>query len=140
MQIRWGVAPTAPVQGKTSIVAARPRRKGGVVTDDAQWFAGIDWASQAHRVCLVDAGGKIVGERAFAHGGAGLAELCAWLLTITGAAPTGIASAIVSRWPGPRTTAAMLMFSATACAPTGTASGCCRTRMRWSSNCASGRV
>ena len=64
------------------------------MTDDAQWFAGIDWASQAHRVCLVDAGGKIVGERAFAHGGAGLAELCAWLLTITGAAPTGIAVAI----------------------------------------------
>ena len=64
------------------------------MTDDAQWFAGIDWASQAHRVCLIDAGGKIVGERAFAHSGAGLAELCAWLLAMTGAAPTVIAVAI----------------------------------------------
>ena len=64
------------------------------MTDDVQWFAGIDWASQAHRVCLIDAGGKIVGERAFAHGGAGLAELCAWLLAMTGAAPTVIAVAI----------------------------------------------
>jgi len=54
------------------------------MTDDAQWFAGIDWASQAHCVCLVDAGGKIVDERAFAHGGAELAELCAWLLAMTG--------------------------------------------------------
>ena len=64
------------------------------MTDDVQWFAGIDWASQAHRVCLIDAGGKIVGERAFAHGGAGLAELCAWLLTVTGAVPTAMAVAI----------------------------------------------
>ena len=64
------------------------------MTEEAQWFAGIDWASQEHRVCLVDAGGKIVGERGFAHGGAGLAELCAWLLTITGAAPAAIAVAI----------------------------------------------
>jgi transposase len=64
------------------------------MTEEAQWFAGIDWASREHRVCLVDAGGKIVGERGFAHGGAGLAELCAWLLTITGAVPAAIAVAI----------------------------------------------
>ena len=62
--------------------------------EEAQWFAGIDWASQEHRVCLVDADGKIVGERGFAHGGAGLAELCAWLLTLTGAVPAAIAVAI----------------------------------------------
>jgi transposase len=59
-----------------------------------EWFAGIDWASQAHQVCLIDAGGKIVGERAFVHGGAGLAELCAWLLSSTGAEPARIAVAI----------------------------------------------
>jgi len=64
------------------------------MTEEAQWFAGIDWASREHRVCLVDAGGKIVGERGFAHGGAGLAELSAWLLTITGAVPAAIAVAI----------------------------------------------
>jgi hypothetical protein len=39
---------------------------------------------------LVDAEGKITGERAFLHGGAGLAELCAWLLTTTGAEPAAI--------------------------------------------------
>ena len=53
------------------------------MTDDARWFAGIDWASQTHQVCLIDANGKITGERAFAHGGAGLADLCAWLLSMT---------------------------------------------------------
>jgi Transposase len=50
--------------------------------------------SEAHQVCLIDAAGKIVGARAFAHGGAGLAELCAWLLSITGAEPAAIAVAI----------------------------------------------
>lgn len=64
------------------------------MTDDAQWFAGIDWASQTHQVCLLDAGGKIIGERAFAHGGAGLAELCAWLLSLTAAEAAAIAVAI----------------------------------------------
>ncbi|MBV8118975.1 MAG: IS110 family transposase [Alphaproteobacteria bacterium] len=64
------------------------------MTDDVQWFAGIDWASQTHQACLLDAGGEIIGERAFAHDGAGLAELCAWLLATTGAEPATIAVAI----------------------------------------------
>jgi len=64
------------------------------MTEDVEWFAGVDWASQTHQACLVDAGGKIVGERGFAHSGAGLAELCSWLLTMTRAAPTAIAVAI----------------------------------------------
>jgi len=64
------------------------------MTDDARWFVGIDWASQTHQACLIDAGGKIIGEGAFAHGGAGLAELCNWLLVTSGAEPATIAVAI----------------------------------------------
>jgi transposase len=64
------------------------------MTEDARCFSGVDWASQTHQVCLIDAGGKIIGERAFAHGGAGLAELCAWLVAMTGAEPAAIAVAI----------------------------------------------
>jgi hypothetical protein len=100
-----------------------------VVTDDARWFAGIDWSSQTHQACLIDAGDKIIGERAFAHGGAGLAELCAWLLTMTAAEPAAIAvvsrstrstrsSSIASVWLGPRTTGAMRMSFPILCAPT----------------------
>ena len=62
--------------------------------DDARWFVGIDWASETHQVCLVDADGKIVGERGFPHGGSGLAEMCIWLLVTTRAEPTVIAVAI----------------------------------------------
>ena len=64
------------------------------MTDDARWFVGIDWASETHQVCLVDAGGKIAGERGFPHGGAGLAEMCIWLLVTTRAEPAVIAVAI----------------------------------------------
>jgi transposase len=49
-----------------------------------RWFAGIDWGSAKHQVCLLDEAGTIVGERAFAHGGAGLAALCDWLMSMAG--------------------------------------------------------
>src|SRR6266436_166378 len=51
--------------------------------DDVQWFVGIDWATQSHRVCLLDVEGRHVNERDFAHCGAGLTELRDWLLEKT---------------------------------------------------------
>lgn len=50
------------------------------------WFAGVDWGSEEHHACLVDAQGSIIGERVFPHSGTGLAELGDWLLSIAGAA------------------------------------------------------
>jgi transposase len=64
------------------------------MTDEARWFVGIDWGSERHHACLLDATGKVIGERVFAHGGAGLAELCDWLLVSSGADPRVIAVAI----------------------------------------------
>ncbi len=48
------------------------------------WFAGIDWGSEKHQVCLLDVAGQLVGEQEFRHGGAGLAALCDWLLSAAG--------------------------------------------------------
>ena len=62
--------------------------------NDVKWYVGIDWATQSHCVCLLDAEGKRVGQREFVHGGAGLAELCDWLFEKTQAAPGQIAVAI----------------------------------------------
>jgi transposase len=64
------------------------------MVDDMHWFVGIDWATQSHCVCLLDADGQRVGEREFAHGGAGLAQLRDWLLEKTAATPGQIAVAI----------------------------------------------
>ena len=47
-----------------------------------RWFVGVDWATEAHQVCVLDAQGGVVGERSVAHSGTGLAELCRWLLEI----------------------------------------------------------
>ena len=58
------------------------------------WFVGVDWGREAHQVCVLDAAGAIVGERAFAHGGGGLAELCDWVVASTGGDPAAVAVAI----------------------------------------------
>lgn len=58
------------------------------------WFVGVDWASETHHVCLLDAQGRKVGERAFRHGGAGLAEMAAWILAQSGAPPEAVEVAI----------------------------------------------
>ncbi len=47
------------------------------------WFVGVDWASETHHVCVLDAHGDKRGERGFTHGGGGLAEMAAWILGLT---------------------------------------------------------
>ena len=42
-------------------------------------FAGVDWASETHHVCVVRDGGAKREERTFRHGGAGLAEMAEWI-------------------------------------------------------------
>ena len=64
------------------------------MAEEIEWFVGIDWASQSHQVCLVNARGECLGERAVAHGGAGIEELCDWLIARTGATPEVIGVAI----------------------------------------------
>jgi hypothetical protein len=57
------------------------------------WFVGIDWASEKHQVCVLDAQGAVAGEREFAHSGASLAEQGDWILSIAGDA-SAVAAAI----------------------------------------------
>jgi transposase len=64
------------------------------MTDETRcWFAGVDWGSEQHQVCLLDVTGKVVGERAFAHDGAGLVAMCDWLVSLAGH-PSTVAVAI----------------------------------------------
>lgn len=64
------------------------------MTDSVTWLVGVDWSKSTHQVCLLDLAGNVIAERAFAHGGAGLAELCQWLIEKSGARPVEIAVAI----------------------------------------------
>jgi transposase len=52
-------------------------------------FVGIDWATEAHQVCAIDASGKELGNRSFAHDGEGLSSMARWLIGLAdGAAET----------------------------------------------------
>ena len=51
---------------------------------EVEWFVGIDWATREHVVCLLDAVGKVIGERKFEHTGLGIASIAQWLLEKTG--------------------------------------------------------
>jgi len=45
-------------------------------------FAGIDWASEEHAVCVNDADGRIVEGRRYRHDERGIRALCARLLEL----------------------------------------------------------
>jgi len=61
---------------------------------ESEWYVGFDWASEKHRVCLLDRAGRVVGERDVAHDGAALTDLCEWLIDKSCAEPARIAIAI----------------------------------------------
>jgi transposase len=48
----------------------------------ADRFAGVDWASEEHAVCVVDGGGRIVEGRRYRHDERGIRALCARLLEL----------------------------------------------------------
>ena len=57
-------------------------------------FAGVDWASESHHVCVVSESGAKREERTFRHGGVGLAEMAEWIAARSGCAPGEIPVAI----------------------------------------------
>ena len=70
------------------------RREEAVVTDTFEWFLGIDWGSEAHVLCLLDATGRIRGRRTVAHTAVAVHEAVQWLREQTGASPAAIAVGI----------------------------------------------
>ncbi len=59
-----------------------------------RFFAGIDWGSDKHRVCLMNRDGQILAERWIEHNGDSLAELAVWLRQQTSDSPWLLAAAI----------------------------------------------
>ncbi len=58
------------------------------------WYVGIDWATQAHYVILLDAERRVLGERSVPHTGRDLAELAGWLTEVCGGEVDRVAVAI----------------------------------------------
>lgn len=57
-------------------------------------WVGVDWATQAHQVCMLDAGGGVRGERAIPATGQGLFDLVKHLRQMEPGDPSGILVAI----------------------------------------------
>jgi transposase len=64
------------------------------VSDKFAWYVGIDWGSEAHVFCLLDAQGDLCGTRSVAHTVGAIHEAIQWVLQQTAAAPAAIAVGI----------------------------------------------
>ena len=60
----------------------------------AEWFVGIDWATDAHEVCVVDREGRVVERREVPHTTAGLQTLIDALRELGGGDPSRVAIGI----------------------------------------------
>ena len=65
----------------------------GPIVPSPRWFVGVGGGFTEAQVCVTDADGEVLGERAFEHGGQGLSEMADWLLSVAGgeAAAVGVA-------------------------------------------------
>jgi transposase len=62
--------------------------------EDYRLFVGIDWATEAHQVCVVDRQGRVQAERSVEHSGAAMAAFVDWLSALAGGEPARVAVAI----------------------------------------------
>src|SRR5436309_12692537 len=72
---------TMPLAGP----ARRPTPKeGGPMAEEFRVFVGIDWATDAHQVCVLDPSGSVLSERSVAHEALALQSLADWLIALAG--------------------------------------------------------
>ena len=62
--------------------------------DQVSWYVGIDWGSESHAVCVVDATGHRREERRVVHTAQAVQVALNWIVTYTGVTPSQIAVAI----------------------------------------------
>ena len=62
--------------------------------DDVAWYVGIDWGSESHAVCVVNATGQHREERRVAHTADAVQACLEWILACAGVPPSQIAVAI----------------------------------------------
>ncbi len=68
--------------------------------DKPLFFAGVDWGSQSHYVCVIDQDSRVVGENSFKHSGEGLLNMGEWITKVTGSDTGKVAAGIeVTRGP-----------------------------------------
>ena len=64
------------------------------MAEEFRWLLGVDWAYDAHEICLLDDRGQIRGTRTVLHRATAVYEAVQWVCEQTGAAPAAVAVAI----------------------------------------------
>jgi transposase len=78
-------------QYRGDTLTARPAHKEVALEPNRfRHYIGIDWATEAHRICLLDHNGQLCGKTSIPHSGAGQAQLLEWL------AHHGVAAALAA--------------------------------------------
>ena len=47
-------------------------------------YAGLDWAKEEHRICVLDGDGRLLSKRRVIHDERGIASVCALLIAVRG--------------------------------------------------------
>jgi transposase len=61
------------------------------MTDSFAWYLGIDWGTEEHTLCLLDASGRVCGTRAVAHTADAVQAAIHWVGQQTGVPPRDVA-------------------------------------------------
>lgn len=64
------------------------------LAEQFELFVGIDWASESHEVCVLDAERRIIDRKTIEHSGTGMAQLCDLLAKLSNDQPSRVAVAI----------------------------------------------
>src|SRR5262245_22656842 len=96
VHIQWGVAPLSACTGIDEALgtAGLDRQGGGMTEHVYAIYVGIDWATAAHQVTVLDPARRLLAERAVPHTGEALAECVTWLITLADGRPDRVAVAI----------------------------------------------
>ena len=78
-----------------------PATPNGDRATEFDWYVGIDCGGATHQVCLLDAAGQRVGERAVAHSGTALSAFRAWLHERVGPSLARVAVGLETPHGGP---------------------------------------
>ncbi len=62
--------------------------------EEYELFVGIDWASESHEVCVLNAERRVIDRKNIEHSGTGIAELADWLVRLSNNQPSRVAVAI----------------------------------------------
>src|SRR3954452_24010993 len=65
-------------------------RRRATLIDDFDFYVGIDLAFEKHQACVINRTGKVVGELAFEHSGAGLIDFIHSLEKLSGSLTTRV--------------------------------------------------